>query len=93
MVKQAMLFDSLSTTWLLIFLLEISNKKPLFTKPASTGIEIFCYKDIIFHGYKILYPYSVSLMLLMREGFYVIYIPLFELYIKNHTSAVIYTFL
>ena len=26
----------LSTTWLLIFRLEVANKKPLFTKPAST---------------------------------------------------------
>ena len=32
----------LSTTWLLIFRLEVANKKPLFTKPASTWIEISC---------------------------------------------------
>ena len=56
MPKQAMLFDSLSPTWILIFRLEISNKKPLFTKPARTGTEIFCYKDIVFQGYNILYP-------------------------------------
>ena len=30
----------LSTTWLLIFWLEVANKKPLFTKPASRWIEI-----------------------------------------------------
>ena len=33
----------LSTTWLLIFRLEVANKKPLFTtKPASIRIEISC---------------------------------------------------
>ena len=33
----------LSTTWLLIFRLEVANKKPLFTtKPASIWIEISC---------------------------------------------------
>ena len=33
----------LSTTWLLIFRLEVANKKPLFaTKPASILIEISC---------------------------------------------------
>ena len=33
----------LSTTWLLIFGLEVVNKKPLFTaKPASIWIEISC---------------------------------------------------
>ena len=31
-----------STTWLLIFRLEIANKKPLFTNPASMCIEISC---------------------------------------------------
>ena len=45
----------LSTTWLLIFRLEVGKKKLLFTKPSSTWIEISCYKDIIFHGYKISY--------------------------------------
>ena len=47
----------LSTTWLLIFRLEVANKKPLFTtKSASRWIEISCKKDIIFHSYKLLYP-------------------------------------
>ena len=32
----------LSTTWLLIFRLEVANKKSLFTKLASTWIEISC---------------------------------------------------
>ena len=33
----------LSTTWLLIFRLEVANKKPLFTtKPASVWLEISC---------------------------------------------------
>ena len=32
----------LSTTWLLIFRLEVANKKPLITKPGSTWIEISC---------------------------------------------------
>ena len=45
----------LSTTWLSIFQLEVADKKPLFTKLASTWIEISWLKDIIFHGYKILY--------------------------------------
>ena len=31
----------LSTTWLLIFSLEVANKKPLSTKPADAQIEIF----------------------------------------------------
>ena len=31
----------LSLTWLLIFRLEVADKKPLFTKPASTWYEIF----------------------------------------------------
>ena len=46
----------LSTTWLSIFQLKVADKKPLFTKPASTWIEISWFKDIIFLGYKILYP-------------------------------------
>ena len=34
----------LSTTWLLIFWLDVANKKPLFTtKPASIWVEIFCF--------------------------------------------------
>ena len=33
----------LSTTWLLIFQLEVTNKRPLFTKkPASIWIQISC---------------------------------------------------
>ena len=32
----------LSTTWLLIFRLEVANKKPLFRKAASTWAEISC---------------------------------------------------
>ena len=39
----------LSTTWLLIYRLEVANKKPLFAKPASTWIKIS-------PSYKILYP-------------------------------------
>ena len=46
----------LSPTWLLIFRLDVANKKPLFTKPASTWTEISCSKDKIFYSYKILYP-------------------------------------
>ena len=30
------------TTWLLIFWLEVANKKPVFAKPAITHIERFC---------------------------------------------------
>ena len=48
----------LSTTRLLIFLLEMSSKKPLFTtKLARIWIEISCYKNITFYSYKILYIY------------------------------------
>ena len=46
----------LSTTWLLIFWLEVANKKPLFTtKPAIIWTEISCSKDITFNSYKISY--------------------------------------
>ena len=54
MAKQAMLFDSPRHG--LIFQLEVANKKPLFTKSASTWTEISWSKDTIFHTYKILYP-------------------------------------
>ena len=49
----------LSTTWLLIFRLGVANRRSLFTKPASICIEIrfnIMKIDIIFHGYKYLYP-------------------------------------
>ena len=48
----------LSTTWLLIFRLEVASKKPLTTKPAIAQIEnSHCVKKgINFHVYKILYP-------------------------------------
>ena len=46
----------LSTTWLDISRLEVTNKKPLFTtKPASIWTEISYQKDITFYSYKILY--------------------------------------
>ena len=32
----------LSTTWLLMFRMEVGNKKALFTKPASKWIDISC---------------------------------------------------
>ena len=47
-----------STTWLLVFWLEVANKKPSFTKPAGTWIEIYCYKNLILHSHRILYPNS-----------------------------------
>ena len=64
----------LSSTLLLIFRLEVANKKSLFSKSGSTWIEISCWKDIIFHGYKILYPtpgcYTGKMCLLMHQKSY-----------------------
>ena len=61
----------LPTTWLLIFWLNVANKKALFTKPASPWIETSCLKEIIFHGYKLLYPnpgcYTGKCCLLIRQ--------------------------
>ena len=64
----------LSSTSLLIFRLEVANKKSLFSKSGSTWIEISCWKDIIFHAYKILYPtpgcYTGKMCLLMHQKSY-----------------------
>ena len=61
----------LSTTWLLIFRLEVANKMPLFTKPDSAWIESISQKNIIFHSCKILYPnwdcYQRKCCLLMSQ--------------------------
>ena len=47
--SQTSSFIWISTTWLLIFQLEVANKKSLFTtKPASIWIEIFCQKRYSF---------------------------------------------
>ena len=46
----------LSTKWILIFRLEVANKKPLLvTKPAIIWSEVSCQKDITYYSYKILY--------------------------------------
>ena len=68
----------LSRTWLLIFQLKVANKKLLFTKPASTWIEISCYKDIIFSRLQNFVPHT---RLLHREN-------IFCWCFKNHKKLV-----
>ena len=59
----------LSTTWFLIFQLEVANKKSLFTtNPANVWIEISCWEDINFYSSNLFHIPYPQVATLQREN-------------------------